>query len=694
MANRYWVGGTASWDGTAGTKWALTSGGAGGQAVPTSADDVFFSALSTGTVTIATGNTGAKSIDCTGFTGTLTGTAAITVAGSITLVAGMTYTHTGNIGISGTGTLTTAGKAFSGVVVNGAGITVTLGDALNTSTRNVTVTTGTFTTSASNYSVTAGAISSNGTSTRTISLNASTVTLGSTAPISINSLTGLTFNAGTSQINHTANGEIQAPTAGLTFYNWTNTSTNADEITFNGTNTFNNLTCNAPTSGIKTFIFAGNQTVNGTLTVAGTTQVIRIAVRSSVPGTARTLTVATLSAANCDFTDITLAGAASPASPSGAGDCGGNTNITFPSPKTVYWNLAGTTNINSNGWAATSGGVPNIANYPLPQDTAIFDDAGSAGTVRTVRYFNYGTIDTTVRTSAMTFDFSNGECNIIGSIDFSGSGVTVGGTNASRLYFRGNSAQTLISSGKTMPPSVIVQKGGGALVLGDALTTLGIAGVGNAGLILDYGTFNANNYNVTCTIFQSTSSNTRTLTMGSGTWTLTNTTATIIWNLTTITGLTYTANTAPIVVSGASAANATTFAGGGLTYNNLSFTNTAATGTITFTGANTFGTLSSSRTGAYSIVFPNVTTTVSGWSISGSLGNLVTLARTGASGTFTLAKSGGGVVSADYLSISNSTATPSSTWYAGANSTNGGGNTGWIFTAAPTASSSNFFLMF
>jgi len=44
MANRFWVGGDADWDATAGTKWALTSGGAGGQAVPTAADDVFFDA--------------------------------------------------------------------------------------------------------------------------------------------------------------------------------------------------------------------------------------------------------------------------------------------------------------------------------------------------------------------------------------------------------------------------------------------------------------------------------------------------------------------------------------------------------------------------------------------------------------------------------------------------------------------------
>jgi len=44
MAARYWVGGTANWDGTAGTKWALTSGGTGGQAIPGTGDDVFIDA--------------------------------------------------------------------------------------------------------------------------------------------------------------------------------------------------------------------------------------------------------------------------------------------------------------------------------------------------------------------------------------------------------------------------------------------------------------------------------------------------------------------------------------------------------------------------------------------------------------------------------------------------------------------------
>ena len=51
MADRYWVGGSASWDATAGTKWSLTSGGAGGSAVPTSSDDVYIDSGS-GAVTV------------------------------------------------------------------------------------------------------------------------------------------------------------------------------------------------------------------------------------------------------------------------------------------------------------------------------------------------------------------------------------------------------------------------------------------------------------------------------------------------------------------------------------------------------------------------------------------------------------------------------------------------------------------
>jgi len=99
MANRYWVGGTATWDGTAGTKWALTSGGAGGQAVPTSSDTVFFDANSgANTVTIGSGTAVCSTLTMTGFTGTLAfGSNSITLAG-----IGVIYTGATTFSVTGT----------------------------------------------------------------------------------------------------------------------------------------------------------------------------------------------------------------------------------------------------------------------------------------------------------------------------------------------------------------------------------------------------------------------------------------------------------------------------------------------------------------------------------------------------------------------------------------------------------------
>lgn len=83
----------------------------------------------------------------------------------------------------------------------------------------------------------------------------------------------------------------------------------------------------------------------------------------------------------------------------------------------------------------------------------------------------------------------------------------------------------------------------------------------------------------------------------------------------------------------------------------------------------------------------NVTYTLDDFELTGTAGNLVTIdSTTGFS--YTLSKSSG-VVSADYLSIELSTATGGASWYAGANSIDVAGNTGWIFTAAPTILTGN-----
>ena len=94
MANRYWVGGTGNWDNASTAHWSATSGGAGSASIPTSADDVFFDANSGGGIcTLITATAVCKSLTCTGFNGTITGTTvAIDVYGNFTLAVGMAWT--------------------------------------------------------------------------------------------------------------------------------------------------------------------------------------------------------------------------------------------------------------------------------------------------------------------------------------------------------------------------------------------------------------------------------------------------------------------------------------------------------------------------------------------------------------------------------------------------------------------------
>ena len=92
MADRYWVGGTGTWNTTSTTNWSATSGGGSGASVPTVADSVFFDQAGTYTVTM----TGALAcLDITVSAGTVTfatGTSpSIDIRGSMTLLAGTVW---------------------------------------------------------------------------------------------------------------------------------------------------------------------------------------------------------------------------------------------------------------------------------------------------------------------------------------------------------------------------------------------------------------------------------------------------------------------------------------------------------------------------------------------------------------------------------------------------------------------------
>lgn len=64
MADRYWVGGTGTWDGTSTANWAITSGGAAGASAPTISDNAIFDTNSGTLATVSVSST-AKANDCT-----------------------------------------------------------------------------------------------------------------------------------------------------------------------------------------------------------------------------------------------------------------------------------------------------------------------------------------------------------------------------------------------------------------------------------------------------------------------------------------------------------------------------------------------------------------------------------------------------------------------------------------------------
>src|SRR5262245_55982409 len=110
MANRFWVGGTGTWDNATTTHWAASSGGAGGQSVPVAADSVFFDGSSGGgTVTVNHASLSVNYLDMSAFTGTLdfaTNNNNITIGNQFNLSGSSTRTL--NMG-NGTWTFTNVG---------------------------------------------------------------------------------------------------------------------------------------------------------------------------------------------------------------------------------------------------------------------------------------------------------------------------------------------------------------------------------------------------------------------------------------------------------------------------------------------------------------------------------------------------------------------------------------------------------
>lgn len=546
MANRYWVGGTAAWDGTAGTKWALTSGGAGGQAVPTSADDVFFSAASTGTCTISAGNTGAKSINCTGFTGTLAGTAAITVSGSVTLDAGMTMSYTGTLTLNATGTLTSAGKTLGSITISGASITVTLGDACTTGVTNtVTLTQGTL--ALAGFTLSTGIFSSSNTNTRAISFGAGNINLTSaTAGTTI-----LSAAVG-SNLSWTGTGGFVRNQVATATMSWGSTNfTNGPNLTVNAgsaaltltaasyfkTTNFTGSTCDVASSSTGSINFQGNITLasGGTYTslpifnsssntITSNGRSIR-SLTVSTSGTTVTLADALTTVVSVSHTQATfnLAGF-TVTTPVWLGSgtltrvlafgSGGNIVLNSSTPAATILSIATATGFT---WTGTGQFTRNM----VATATVVFGTTGGTTSNAPNLTVNNGASDLTVTSGSYlkNVDFTGSTSIVTATYNACGNLTLASGGTYTSVAPTFLASGTVTSSGKTLGATT-VNGSGITVTLADAMT-LGAAST----FTLTQGTLALAGFTLSTGIFSSNGSSVRSIAFGSGNIELTSTTA-------------------------------------------------------------------------------------------------------------------------------------------------------------------------
>lgn len=638
MANRFWVGASGQFND--GSKWSTSSGGTGGAGAPTLSDDAFFDANSGGGTITVSGDSRCASLNMTGFTGSVTGVNnTILINGNVTIPTTVTWSRAVGFMQYMTGSTYDTNNRTLGELRGISTQTGTLLSALNVTTvLFISLTT-------NNNSITCTGDFSGGNG----SLGTSTITCanGSSA-----------FGTGGASATFICSGNFGAQSGSTT---GTVTTNGIQSGGVGTTATIINLTVTGSSIGLGD---SSSLTVNGSFTFNGSaTSRKRVNTGgnfSTVYGSSTLNLTGTRSVSYADFGGVNVTGGT--LTGTSLGNLGGSSGIAFASPRTLY--AVGGASVwpgwtSTSSWSTTSGGAAG-AEPPMVEDTAIFN-SNSGGGVFNV-YYEYA--------GNMTVE-SNFAGSMGGSVSFYSS-VTINGGNTAGLgvLATGNKVGSKsFSLNGTI--ATFDSNGAGTCFISSPGTFVVSGGVRvNAGMVVDF-----QSVSPTLGFFaMSVGSYGGGVVMGSGTWTVTGDGQ--VWFVQSG-GLNQ--GTSTIVLSNTSP-NTRTFAGGGRSYNKLVIGGLTGSMQTTIQGSNTFSELSSTKTTAHTVLFESGTTqTIGKWTISGSSGSVVTVGST-STANHNLVYNGTGVVSANYLSISKSTATPSTaTWYAGANSIDGGNNSGWIF---------------
>ncbi len=576
--------------------------------VPLPQDDVVINASfgASQTITADMARLG-KSINWTGATGSPTfaiNSTPNTIYGSLTLISGMTLTTGQTLTFEGRNsfTFTSGGKTFGSITMQMLGGTLTMQDHLTLGSANTfTLNNGTF--DANGFNVTTGFFSSNNSNTRTITMGSGTWTLtGNAGTIwTTSTSTNLTLNrgnaitanysgsTGTRTISLGSLTEASAPsfsiTAGtdivaitgsvlnLNFTGFAGTFSNGSRTIYGNLTIASGMTLSAggaattfaATSGIKT-ITSNGKTMDFPIIfdgVGGTWQLADAMVVGSTRTT--TLTNGTFDSNGKSFTTGLFS-----SSNSNVRTIMGDT-WTISGTGTV-WDLLTTTGLTFN---------PSVPNLSF---------SGSSQTIKTGN-LSYGAMSFASSFPGITIigDF------LVGTVSFPNAlgapTMSVNGSwNVGSITNSFNPLVTLTGSGTTTITSnyeinghvanifdLTINGSGGTFQLADNLHILG-------SLTVTAGTFDANGHDVTVLTFASSNSNTRTITMGSGTWSLWGLGSGTVWDTSTTTNLTL--NRGNAVVSSYSGSSTRTISAGSLAEANApSFSITAGTGTINITGS-------------------------------------------------------------------------------------------------------------
>lgn len=666
MADRYLVGtGARNWNNTA--NWAASSGGAGGASVPTSADNVIFDANSgTGTVTV---NAEANMLNLT-----FTAINAITLAnaiynfnvyGSLSLHTNLTTSFSGtgylNLKATDSRTITSNGNtsSWNRIYFDGVGGEWTNQDNWNCGSSVIYLTNGTWTTN--NKTITAYTLTATQSTPVTFNMGSSDLFFYTWTAYAVN----LTLNSGTSNL-YLSGSAIYTLSCNRTFYN----------IFLRGTSQImtsaficNNLTVDVGGSNSHSFV-TPDQTVrvDGVLTLKGANSTnYRILVsRTNI------ICNGSIVAENADFYRIVLSGTAAPLDasniPGGSGDCGGNSNIIFTAPMTLYYkHTSGACNWNDpTKWVTSSGGTEQ-GRVPLPQDTVYLDENSFTGTSTltmsvwrlgknvSFKYVNQS-ISLICTAVSATYEIY-GDCYLLNPLL-----RRTGGASA-QFYLYGRGTNYFEFNGAALNQCSISSIGW----YGKYVATSDI----NFGMAMTYiGNVDFNGFNVVAILLQKTLPGE--LKLGTGVTTIQNT----IGNGILHQDGTINAIGSKVIFNKTGGTNNLLLNVGGVQWNILEFI-TAESGFIEVRGNNSFNEMILSQNARMKFL-AGTTQTVAKLTAIGTSEAPITITSTTTT-PFNLVKTGDGKVQADYLNLSYSNASPANIWYAGANSVDGGNNTGWIF---------------